>query len=344
MTDSTSPQPPPVWLPQPCRILGRFRRFVADESHSPVLVSALRHWMPELAWSKVRGLIDGRRVAIGGALCLDEGRRLGPGELVDVFEAPLPPAPTSADVQLVHVDLDVVVVEKPARMLTLRHPAEAHWTARRKQRQPTLKESLAALLPGREKQSLFSVHRIDRDTSGLLVFARNEPTQRALIQQFAAHDVARSYHVIVPGSVPHQTVRSFLVRDRGDGLRGSSLSDESTPAVSHFEPLRILRADAAADAAVHQELLCTLETGRTHQIRIHLAELGHPVCGDWMYRNRFGSPPIPDASDAPRSGAARQRTWFPASHLGKRLAFRIDLACRNAAMDCQTARRSGARG
>jgi 23S rRNA pseudouridine1911/1915/1917 synthase len=156
------------------------------------------------------------------------------------------------------------------------------------------------LLPGRDKPPLYSVHRIDRDTSGLLVFARHETAQQALISQFAAHDVARDYLAIVPGRVEPQTIRSMLVRDRGDGLRGSSTNDGGMEAVTRVQPARCLRAEATPEAAAYQELQCTLETGRTHQIRIHLAELGNPVCGDWMYRNRFGAPAIPDLSDAPR--------------------------------------------
>jgi 23S rRNA pseudouridine1911/1915/1917 synthase len=144
---------------------------------------------------------------------------------------------------------------------------------------------------------LLPVHRIDRETSGIVMFARTETAQTLLIRQFAAHSVHRRYLCVVPGNVPAQTLRSVQIRDRGDGLRGSA--DETDPEaasglsmVTHVRPLRRFGG--------FTELECRLETGRTNQIRIQLAELGHPLCGDVKYRGPFEAPELPDHSGAPR--------------------------------------------
>lgn len=288
------------WSPQMWSGFGRRRRHRVGPDDPLVLAQAMRQWAPGEPWSVVKRMIRGRRVAVNGALCLHDGRTLLPGQWVDVFEGPLPPPPTASDLRVVHCDRDLVIVEKPPRMLTLRHRAEARWPAKKKRLQPTLEEALSETLGrGGRDAPLFSVHRIDRDTSGLLAFARTESAQQALIRQFAAHEVVRTYRVVCLGELAPQTVESRLVRDRGDGLRGSADDHNGMPATTHLKPKATLRAHAEAPES-YQELECSLETGRTHQIRIHLAESGAPVCGDWVYRGKADQPPIPDHSDAPR--------------------------------------------
>ncbi len=126
-----------------------------------------------------------------------------------------------------------------------------------------------------------------------MVFARTVTAERGLGAQFKAHTVTRRYLAVVPGRVEPQTVRSMLVRDRGDGRRGSGPDGAGgKEAITHIALVEKLRG--------YTLLACKLQTGRTHQIRIHLAELGHPVCGDQVYRGKFGLPPIPDTSGAPR--------------------------------------------
>lgn len=276
-------------------------QFVADENTPPVIVAALKQWLPELSWSKVRKLLRSRRIMVGHTLCIDESRKLSAGEVVTVYEESLPEPPKSDAVKVHFVDRDIVVVDKPARMVTLRHKKERSWVRSKKLRQPTLEEVIPDLIysPDRDhRPPVLSVHRIDRDTSGLLVWARHDRSQQALIEQFANHDVVRRYKAIVLGRPEHQTVRCRLVRNRGDGLRGSTThKHEGKESVTHIEPLRTLRSN---DGTEYTEIQCQLETGRTHQIRIHLAELGHPVCGDAVYRNKFGEEPIADLSQAPR--------------------------------------------
>src|SRR5207249_8278280 len=117
---------------------------------------------------------------------------------------------------------------------------------------------------GGPRPRLRVVQRLDKETSGLIVFARTVDAERGLGRQFKAHTVTRRYLALVPGDVGPQTIRSNLVRDRGDGRRGSGrASDAGKEAVTHLEVAERLPG--------HTLVRCRLETGRTHQIRIHLA-------------------------------------------------------------------------
>jgi 23S rRNA pseudouridine1911/1915/1917 synthase len=146
---------------------------------------------------------------------------------------------------------------------------------------------------GRAPPRLRVVQRLDKETSGLLVFARSVAAERGLGKQFHRHTVVRRYLAVVPGKVAPQRVVSHLVRDRGDGRRGSAVSEGvGKEAITHIEVVEQLK--------VYTLLGCRLETGRTHQIRIHLAELGHPVCGEKVYDRTPGGEPRPDRSGAPR--------------------------------------------
>ena len=265
------------------------RSFIAAAQQADrTVLSALREWLPGESWSALRKLMAARRVLVNSALCLDEARRLKPGEIVEVSVRAQGPPPTAADVRVEWLDADVVVVDKPAGMTTLRHWAERDWSNERKTRQPALDDVLPELIARREHleraaaPKVFSAHRIDRETSGLLVFARTVPSQQALITQFKAHSVERTYVALAQGEVAAQTFESRLVEDRGDGRRGStSLPGIGKRAVTHVRPLERL--------AGWTLLECRLETGRTHQIRIHLSEAGHPVYGDSKYGPAFGA-------------------------------------------------------
>ena len=269
----------------------------ADSQVGQTLATALRAWLPGESWGQVRKRIETRRVKVRGSLCLDEGRKLTEGEVVEVYPHSLPPPPGIPQVSVRYADLDLAVVEKPAGMITLRHAAEQHWPLHRRLQQPSLEEAVTQILAEKEGDEplgkLRSVHRIDKEASGLLVFARSGVAKNSLIEQFSQHTVQRRYLAIVPGVPPEGEIRSRLVRDRGDGLRGSSASPNvGQRAATHLKVVERLGEYTLVE--------CRLETGRTHQIRIHLAEAGYPLCGDRVYRAAFGEEPIPDASGAPR--------------------------------------------
>lgn len=294
---------------------------VVDEATSGAVLSVLRKVMENASWSEVRRMLSTRRVSLNGTLCIDEGRKVLPGEKLEVHVNSLPVPPSDKDVVVRWLDQSVVVVEKPAGMVTLRRSNERIWSYPRRMLQPTLDECVSRLLEARYVRSrsdamyeLFPVHRIDRDTSGLLMFARTEEAQARLIDQFAAHHALRKYWCVIPGFVPDQTIRTHFIRDRGDGLRGSSRdAGIGQHAVTHIRTLRRL--------GEFSEVECRLETGRTNQIRIHLAELGHPVCGDLKYRGPVGQPPVPDHTRVPRLALHAAELGFVHPLSGESLVF-----------------------
>jgi 23S rRNA pseudouridine1911/1915/1917 synthase len=275
---------------------------VLPKQENQTVAAALRQWLPGKSWGQIRRLMKGRQVMVSGNLCVDAGRRLKLQDIVKILAQPVAPPPKADDVKIVYLDEYVVAVEKPAGTTTNRHKEEEHWPAKRKQLQPTLDEMLPhviARVDARQRRRngvpppVRAVHRLDRETSGLMVFARTVRAERSLGEQFRHHTTFRRYIAIVQGSVEAQTISSRIVRDRGDGRRGStSLPNVGKPATTHIRPLDQLPG--------YTMIECQLETGRTHQIRIHLAEQGHPVCGDKLYHQPLFQKPIPDTSNAPR--------------------------------------------
>jgi 23S rRNA pseudouridine1911/1915/1917 synthase len=217
-------------------------------------------------------------------------------------------------VRIIHLDHDLVVVEKPAGLATV--PYEGPDAPRRPRRRggepPVLAELVPLLIASHERASARGrpggkgkprarqgrarpvrvVQRLDFGTSGLIVFARTIAAERALGAQFRRHSMLRSYLALARGDWPApRRIESLLVENRGDGLRGSHPL-RGKRAVTHVRPVERLGAYTLVE--------CRLETGRTHQIRIHLAEAGYPLCGESLYhRPRFGAPD-PDPSGAPR--------------------------------------------
>lgn len=254
---------------------------VAPEQALQTLAALLRASLPGQSWSQVRKLIAGRRVQVNGEVWLDDARRMRDGDIVDILNRPAAVTDHVDQIPIRHIDEHIIVVEKPAGISTVRHPSERLWTFERRKLVPTLDDLVlhqtGAEYPKRGQGKLPRlriVHRIDKETSGLVVFARTVKAESGLGKQFARHTVLRKYLAIASGQVATQTIRSTLVRDRGDGRRGSG-SGPGKEAITHVEAVEKL--------PYHTLLSCRLETGRTHQIRIHLAESGHPVCGDRVY-------------------------------------------------------------
>jgi 23S rRNA pseudouridine1911/1915/1917 synthase len=304
---------------------------VPPELDGSVLAAALKSLLPEISWSHIRRLVVSRRVQVNGNLCLDDARRMKQGDVISISEHTLAAPVTAADVRLVHVDPHVVVVDKPAQVTTLRHREEREWSDQRKQRQPTLDELVDQMLSGdgaAERKShdrrrakdtparVRAVHRLDRDTSGLMVFARTPEAEVELIRQFKKHKVERAYLAIAHGQVAEQTIESYLVRDRGDELRGSTNNpnaEGTQRAVTHVRPLETLGEYTVVE--------CRLETGRTHQIRIHLAERGHALCGEKMYVRQPGGTTLVDRSGATRQALHAAVLGFTHPITGARLQF-----------------------
>lgn len=289
------------------------------------LAAILRHHLPGQSWNQVRKLVASRRVQIDDALCQDPARRLKEGEVLEVLLKPaaVHRGATVEGLVVRHLDDDVVVVEKASGINTVRHPAEREWTDRKKELSPTLEDLAQRAVAehlGRPKHTLARlrvVHRLDKDTSGLVVFARSVPAERSLGKQFHAHTVLRRYMAIVPKFLKPQTFSTWLIRDRGDGRRGSGPEGQGKAAVTHIDVVERLPN--------HTVLLCQLETGRTHQIRIHLAEAGHPVCGEKVYNRTPSGEAIPDFSDAPRLALHAAELGFEHPVTGEKLHWEMPL-------------------
>lgn len=308
-------------MPQPDESLFR----VLPRQENVPVATALREWLPGQSWSQIHRLLKNRRVMVSGNLCLDPARRLTLRDVVKVLSQPAAPPPTADSVRIRFVDEHVVVVEKPAGVTTTRHAEERDWSSRRRQIQPTLDEMLPRILAKRQHGKakgralrVRPVHRIDRETSGLLVFARTVVAERNLGQQFRQHTTHRRYLAVVQGAVAEQTITSRLVRDRGDGRRGSTTNPQlGKSAVTHVKPL-----ERIGDYTLVE---CVLETGRTHQIRIHLAENGHPLCGEKVYNQPLRKPPLPDPSGAPRLVLHAAELGFQHPVTGEMLRFEMPL-------------------
>lgn len=248
-------------------------------SLDPTLAAIVRE-QTGVAWSRARALCTEGRVTVNGERCLDPALRVCADAVVAVDEraARLRTGPL-AESAIVHFDRDVVVVDKPAGMLTVADEAG---------NRNTLADHLRTLLRRIDPRGLDAklgvVHRLDRDTSGVMVFARTAHAKRILAEQFRAHDVHRVYHAVVHGVVTARRVETYLTTDRGDGVRGSygtfrraedGVPNTSKRSVTHVRPLASLKRATLIE--------CRLETGRQHQIRIHMSELGHPLLGERVY-------------------------------------------------------------
>jgi 23S rRNA pseudouridine1911/1915/1917 synthase len=290
------------------------RSFVVTRSEARQTVAALLHARLAVSWAEARRLVQSGRVRLGGAPCRDANRRAAPGQRVEVLQpAGPPPAPVGGPV-VRFADAHVVVVDKPPGLTTMRHAEEAAEFGARARR--FLPPTLADLLPGllADRRPVIAVHRLDKDTSGLVVFARTPAAARHLGQQFREHRTGRSYLAVVRGRAASGTLASHLVRDRGDGRRGSGTEPGAGQrAVTHVRAVEDLGAFTLVE--------CRLETGRTHQVRIHLGEAGTPLCGERVYDRPPHGRPLPDDSGAPRIALHAATLGFVHPATGKQMEW-----------------------
>jgi 23S rRNA pseudouridine1911/1915/1917 synthase len=258
------------------------RTALADDDHAGwrldrFLVAAL----PDFSRSRLQQLLEEGAVAIGAATIRDANHRVKPGEDYVVTVPPTAPAlPQGQDIPLevIYEDTDLIVINKPAGLVV--HPAAGNPDG-------TLVNALiahcgaSALAIGGEARPGI-VHRLDKDTSGLLVAAKTERAMASLAKQFANHTIERAYNAVVWGSprdstgmIESQIGRSPFDRKRMAVLRGGGkLARTRYKVIEKFGPV---------DRPFASLIECRLETGRTHQIRVHLTHLGHPLIGDPQY-------------------------------------------------------------
>lgn len=277
-------------------------RFIVSRARDGQTLGVLLREFLGLSWTEARRLVQQGQVWLAGKPCLDPSRRVAAGGKIEIRRQEQTRArPPHGSPVIRFADAHVVVVEKPAELTTMRHPEEAAEFGARARRflPPTLADLLPGLLAERQKhargrkQPVIAVHRLDKETSGLVVFARSPEAARHLGRQFREHTTERLYLALVRGRAKAGRIESWLVRDRGDGRRGSGDSaSDGQHAITHVKVV-----EALGDFTLVE---CRLETGRTHQVRIHLGEAGTPLCGDHLYDRAPHGKPLPDDSGARR--------------------------------------------
>ena len=248
----------------------------------------------------IKSLLNTGKVFIQGMPTADGRRDAKPTEIEVRPNAPrLKPG---RDPVILYRDSDLVVVYKPAGLLSVR-------AAGRHQDRNMM--GFVYKICG----DAYPVHRLDEDTSGLMLVALTEFAQQHLKTQLESRTISRRYWAIISGHwTKKKTIDTVLHRDRGDGLRGTrkKAADKGQRAITHIQPLQKLSGSTMVQ--------CTLETGRTHQIRIHLSESKHPVLGDTLY----GSPRLKER--APRLALHAYSLSFEHPRTGEKHLLRIPLA------------------
>lgn len=268
--------------------------------------------MPEFSRSYLQQLIESGAVRLGRCAATRAAQRVRAGEAGEVELRPTPQSqafqPEPLPLVVVHEDEHLLVVDKPAGLVV--HPAPGNWSG-------TLLNALLARDAGaRNLPRAGIVHRLDKDTSGLMVVARTRAAMDALVAMIAAREVSRQYLALAHRpwqGAPQRRVEAAIGRDPRNRLRMAVVDRERHPGKPAATVFQLLE-QAAQGCAV----LCTLETGRTHQIRVHMAHIGHPLVGDALY------------GGAPAAGLSRQalhawRLAFVHPVTGVPLAFQAPL-------------------
>jgi 23S rRNA pseudouridine1911/1915/1917 synthase len=224
-----------------------------------------------VAWSVAKRHVTTGKVFVDGERVTAVDHRLAPGQRVELrMAAPRPRDPEREGV-LVYDDAHVVVIDKPAGVSSVPYEDRETGTA-----MDLIRGAWRRMGKPATSVPLHVVHRIDRATSGLLAFAKTKRAELGLAAQLRAHTMERTYICVAHGVVTAGRIESNLVPDRGDGLRGStSHAGQGKRAITHVSVREALRGATLCEVR--------LETGKTHQIRIHLAESGHPLVGEEVY-------------------------------------------------------------
>ncbi|MDX3929172.1 MAG: RluA family pseudouridine synthase [Shinella sp.] len=264
--------------------------------------------------SRIKGLIEQGAVLVNGALVTEPKRKVHPGDAVEIgLPEPEDPEPKGEDIPLdvLYEDEDLIVLCKPAGLVV--HPGAGNWTG-------TLVNALIhhcgdslSGIGGVRRPGI--VHRLDKETSGVMVVAKNDASHRNLSAQFADHGrtgpLERAYQAAVWGR-PRQlrgTIDAPLGRagDRTKRAVKREESEDAREAITHYEVIE--RYGEKPDATSLASLVeCRLETGRTHQIRVHMAHIGHPLIGDQDYGAAFKTKAnlLPDAAKTAVNAFRRQ--------------------------------------
>ena len=252
-----------------------------DDRHAGErLDKALAQLIPDVSRSRLQQWVGAGAVSVNGHT-VKARHTLAFDDLVEIKPQPAPDAaaytPEPMPLDVVFEDDAILVLNKPPKLVV--HPAAGHWSG-------TLLNGLLAYVPAlSEVPRAGIVHRLDADTSGLMVVAKTLVAQTDLVRQMQARTVAREYWALVLGvPAPRGVIDAAIGRDPRNPLRFKvSTTESAKPARTHYA-----RIDSTRDGGAEISwLACRLETGRTHQIRVHLEHLGHPLIGDPLYRRRL---------------------------------------------------------
>ncbi len=252
------------------------------------LDKVLAGFMPEVSRARIQEWIKKGAVSLNGEVVSDVRAKTGAADSIDVTPLPsdedLAFEPQSGiDFDVLYEDEALIVIDKPAGLVV--HPAAGHWRG-------TLLNGLLFRYPELKKVSRAGiVHRLDRETSGLMVVARTEVSRTSLIRQLQARTVCREYWAIVLGLAPEMGfVDTPIGRDPRNPIRFACRGIAAKPAKTR---VRLVERTMVANRAISW-VACRLETGRTHQIRVHLTSVDLPLLGDPLYRTNASK--MPDAA------------------------------------------------
>ena len=296
-----------------------------DSASGERLDRALATALPTLTRSRVKALIEGRRVTLAEGRTIEEpSRKVKTGDcfVVDVPEPePAVPLPQARALDILYEDSDLLVLDKPAGLVV--HPAPGN-------PDHTLVNALLAHcgdslsgIGGVRRPGI--VHRLDKNTSGVMVVAKNDRTHQGLSRLFAAHDLTRIYQALVWGEPkqPSGTIEAAIGRHPVDRKRMTVRKTSGRPAVTEYWLEKRFGPPLHAQASL---VGAKLGTGRTHQVRVHLAHIGCPVVGDPVYGRKLRNNAVPEALKAfPRQAlhAARLEFRHPGTHKVMRFATEL---------------------
>jgi 23S rRNA pseudouridine1911/1915/1917 synthase len=234
-----------------------------------------------LSRSRVKALIEAGHIAIGQQAVREPSRKVKPGDTVELTlpeAAPAVPQPQAIALNILYEDRDLLVLDKQAGLVV--HPAPGNPDM-------TLVNALLAHcgdslsgIGGVKRPGI--VHRLDKDTSGIMVVAKNDAAHQALSALFARHDIERGYKALVWGapSPPSGTIEGNIGRSRLNRKKMAVVKNGGKPAATRY---RVVQRFGPPTAPLASLVECTLLTGRTHQVRVHLSTKGHPLVGDPLY-------------------------------------------------------------